>query len=705
MVKKMYFLGMTLALVSCVLILPDTSYGEIEDGLISAWPLDEGAGLNAEDPIGGNNGDIRGGAAWVTGKFGTALSFDGADYGVDGSLLTDYVDCGSDASLQPSIVSVSAWVKLDVYPYYGQIAGFAHDESSDESGYSILADDEYTAGGDAFTAWISGSDEVGSYMGTTDVPAAPIDWTHVAMTYDGTTTKLYVNGVEKVSSTSESGDISYTHVTTFKIGLYQASGWWLPYAGLIDDVGIWDRALTQDEVSWLYNNGIGRPVPVSPLLPTPSNGSIFVPRSQVLSWELIEEIDVIGYDVWFGSDANEPSPNYDFTKVLSLTTNTSFDPFGEDPMEFETTYYWRVDIHEANDVGTIFHEGELWRFTTMPSVPILDADLPEDVVVDAGQTVTFIVDALNPLTEDKTGMTYEWYKAGEPGVLSITDTLEITDAQIANEGKYYCVVTVTENGKTSTSREADLIIKRLVGYWPFDKNLDDVEGGNDGTYTGIGKEVYGDGILNDALEFDGLENKAITVPSDAATSGYWSISFWEKSPLGSLNPGYMVGSGHTEGWESLFLRRWDNADEYVGAVAGETSVGFDYVGSYPRGQWHYHVCTMDPAASTATWYIDGVQADDDTPVVFTGFDPLIYIGNRKSGERAYEGLIDELKLYNYPLETLKVAENYNEITGEEVCLVNPEYDFNEDCIVDISDLTIFLEDWLNCNRYPATFCE
>ena len=109
--SKLLFRVIVLSAVLCIFAPGQSAWAAIEDGLISYWPFDEGSGTIAEDAVGDNDGTINGGAAWVTGKFGTALSFDGADGGQEnhGSSETDHVDCGSDASLKPtSAVSISA---------------------------------------------------------------------------------------------------------------------------------------------------------------------------------------------------------------------------------------------------------------------------------------------------------------------------------------------------------------------------------------------------------------------------------------------------------------------------------------------------------------------------------------------------------------------------------------------------------------------
>jgi hypothetical protein len=340
--------------------------------------------------------------------------------------------------------------------------------------------------------------------------------------------------------------------------------------------------------------------------------------------------------------------------------------------------------------------------------------------VEEGEDAVFIVDATNPVTMDDTGMTYAWYKTGDPGVvLSTTDSLTINSATVADEGYYYCTVTVTETADSADSREASLAIKRVLGHWPFDGNLEDVVGGNHGTYLGGGSESYGSGVPDlggSALEFDGIENKAITIPSIAVTGRSWSIAFWDFSLPDILNDGYMVASGSPDGWETMYMRRWEDSwigglNRYVGCVGmadpdEETAaeISFGYIGPYQRDQWHHHVMTYDHGTGIAVWYVDGAKAGEYVEAEFTAFEPQIYIGNRSGGERAFEGLIDDLWLYSYPLSDIEVAVEYTKVTGGQVCMGYPEHDFNEDCKVDILDLELFLQKWLQCNIFPYDHC-
>jgi hypothetical protein len=76
---------------------------------VGEWKLDEGSGTRAADSSGsGNDGAVSGGATWVAGRSGAALSFDGT---------TGRVRVPDNSTLEPvSTVSVGAWVKHDHSP-------------------------------------------------------------------------------------------------------------------------------------------------------------------------------------------------------------------------------------------------------------------------------------------------------------------------------------------------------------------------------------------------------------------------------------------------------------------------------------------------------------------------------------------------------------------------------------------------------------
>ncbi|MBS3094588.1 cellulase family glycosylhydrolase [Candidatus Pacearchaeota archaeon] len=204
------------------------------EDLISHWKLDETSGTTADDFIGNNDGTLMNNPTplWTTGKFGNALSFDGVD---------DYVELGNSASLKPSLLTVSAWVYLDstVTDSYPKII----DGNNDNYGYQLF----YNAIGGAGFTFSTGTGLIGK--GIPSNITTQNQWVHVVGVHDASSNKIYVNGV--LIGTIPASEIDYSAITTMRLGNRgnDARHW----KGMIDDVRIYNYALTATEILNLYN--------------------------------------------------------------------------------------------------------------------------------------------------------------------------------------------------------------------------------------------------------------------------------------------------------------------------------------------------------------------------------------------------------------------------------------------------------------------
>ncbi|MCH7557674.1 MAG: discoidin domain-containing protein [Planctomycetes bacterium] len=199
-------------------------------GLIGHWEFDEGFGTTAGDSSGnGNDGTINGGPQWVTGQIGGALDFDGVDdFVFTGKSASDL---GIDAN-KPK--TVTAWVYTRAFNNGGIFDLGNRSDGQDFSLRTLDTDNRWRT-----QHWGGANDH------DFDYPALNV-WVHFALVYDGTESTVYANGIVV---SSKATNLNTTDNNPFQIGVY---GWQVDYFdGIIDDVRIYDYALSLEDVAWL----------------------------------------------------------------------------------------------------------------------------------------------------------------------------------------------------------------------------------------------------------------------------------------------------------------------------------------------------------------------------------------------------------------------------------------------------------------------
>jgi hypothetical protein len=193
--------------------------------LAAAYGFDESTGSTAADASGRRlHGTVSGGT-WTTGRFGNGLAFNG----VDSSVTVP----SSDWLNLTTAMTLEAWV----YPTAG-------------GGWRTVMLKE-TAEGHTFALYSDGNSGPGAHLQATgDVASestAPLPlqaWTHLAATYDGTSLRLYTNGV--LTTTMAVTGVPVTSTLPLRIG--SNTIWGEHFAGVIDEVRIYYRVLTAAEI-------------------------------------------------------------------------------------------------------------------------------------------------------------------------------------------------------------------------------------------------------------------------------------------------------------------------------------------------------------------------------------------------------------------------------------------------------------------------
>ncbi|MDD4353955.1 MAG: DUF2341 domain-containing protein, partial [Candidatus Nanoarchaeia archaeon] len=200
---------------------------DLRKGLVSEWHMDG----NANDSIGSNNGVVTE-AVYSNGKYGSALTFDG---------INDIVEITHNPSLNLSnAISVGMWVKSTNYTGYKDLlVKYYYDWAFRQSW-----------NGDGVLLWmvkINGTVRSVNYNNPSYLWNG--NWHYIFGVFDGVTQKLYVDG-NKVTENSNYNGFIATSQNILGLGYsYAGAGY---FNGSLDEVRVYNRALSDREVAYLY---------------------------------------------------------------------------------------------------------------------------------------------------------------------------------------------------------------------------------------------------------------------------------------------------------------------------------------------------------------------------------------------------------------------------------------------------------------------
>ncbi|MFB0553817.1 MAG: LamG-like jellyroll fold domain-containing protein [Phycisphaerae bacterium] len=374
MCRKMIYL------VSFILVLSVS--GSVWADLVGHWRLDEGSGTTVYDSSGnGNDGTFLDNPdfddpTWIPGISGTALEFYG-DTSVYGSV--NYIDCGHSSSLDiTGPTSIALWIRPDADDPEGQgspggeTAPMCKALSTMSPSWSWQV--RYGWGGPepymAFT--FNTSPRAWAFVGRN---LERYEWCHIACSYDGTTLKCYLNGEETDSTPMGPITSSQTPV------LIGSDGWGCDWIGAIDDVRIYNHALSVPEIMGAME---GEVWPYA-LAPKPEDGALHPDTWANLSW--LPGGLAVSHDVYVGENFDDVDAGAEGTFVGNQAETfivVGFPGFPyPDGLVPGTTYYWRIDeVNEAEPNSP--WKGDIWSFSVPPKTAYypVPADAAEQVETD-----------------------------------------------------------------------------------------------------------------------------------------------------------------------------------------------------------------------------------------------------------------------------------------------------------------------------------
>jgi len=331
----------TVCLLCCLAILGTASTAVAE--LVGHWKLDEAGGTTVADSSGkGHTGTIKGHPTPIAGVKDGALEFHGT-----GVALTpvDSITISSTPTLDiGGPITLALWIRPDAEDPEGkgttggETAPMAKADSAASPSWSYQVRYGWGGAPQPFMAFtFNTTPRAWAFVGKKLTQG---EWCHIAGTFDGTTLKCYLNGLQTDSTAMGPITKSGTPV------LIGTDGWGCDWLGAIDDVRIYSHGLTVDEVAELC------PPPRTARNPNPADGAVGV-QTPLFRWEA--GYKGVLHEVYMGT-----SPDLGPTDLAGPRSPMAM-LYYVPGLKPGVTYYWRVDEIEAD--GKTVNAGNVWSFT------------------------------------------------------------------------------------------------------------------------------------------------------------------------------------------------------------------------------------------------------------------------------------------------------------------------------------------------------
>lgn len=628
---------------------------------VGYWKFDEGYGSAAHDSSPQKNDGIISGATWSnSGKFGKALNFDGSD---------DYIT-GSDANFPDGAepVSISLWVKSSSFTGGVWQTLFSYGNGANNQGLLISQDGANNDGTLTIGRW---GNNILESVGALSLN----NWTYVTLTYDGTTLKLYLNG-----KFDNSVNVTLATVLgSYRIGRVIGADQY--FSGLIDEVKIYNYALTQDEVNLDYNRGssmvLGSKGTDASGNPSNSADRAYCPPGDttatcgpVAEWK---------FEEGSGATANDTSGN-SYDGIITGATWTSgkvgkslsFDGNNDSfsaSQSISNSYTVSMWINSGGNGAT-----HIWEGQTMSSPSLEGSDSGYSFYMNNANSIGTGVIAPNRwyyivATYDASSLVQKLYV---DGILKGTNTSVASDsittfyvASRAGTSRYWKGkidnVKIYNYARSAAQVAWDYNKGKPVGWWKLNEKEgatahDSSGNGNNGTLTNMDPaNDWVSGKMGNALDFDG-SNNYVTCGSGAsiqlAKNG--SVCLWFKPAVAfSGNTGtqkHLMSGGPREfyfsGSTSLLYYFLSDDSTGIGSNSGSWNTN-----------WH-HVCTTSDG-TTLRMYIDGVAQNSTASLGTSNFFGNTGALTINKSVSPFAGQIDDVQVYNYALTAQQVKQVYN----------------------------------------------
>jgi hypothetical protein len=460
-------------------------------------------------------------------------------------------------------------------------------------------------------------------------------WTHLAVTFNGETATLYVNGLPVAAGSSPRLSPMFSQTFCY-LGRSMYNG--DPYFnGRIDNFRIYNHGLTGNDVYSLWGQGGSNSAPTftaDPMIKAAAtedaaytgqtlSGSATDANGGTLTYSKVT--GPAWLSVASNGDLSGTPANTDVGVQLAVVRVTDSSGATDD------ANLW-ITVNNVNDVP-VWSSSSLTKLTVSVGQSYLTASLAADASdVDAETTLTFSkVSGPSWLTVASNGMLVGTPGAADAGVN--TFTVRVTD----------------ENGASAdVTLTVTVLAPGLRAHYAFESDATDSLGNLHGTATGT--PAYAAGHAGNAVVLDGTDDY-VTLPANAADYQDITVAAWVFWNGGAANQRVFDFGNNTSQYLFLspnsgglrFAIKNGGAEQQINATALAT------------GQWVHVAVTLKD--ETATLYVNGnATASNNAVTINPGdFKPVVnYIGKSQWADPLFNGSIDSFRIYNHALDAAAI---------------------------------------------------
>jgi len=630
-------------------------------GSVGYWSFDEGDGTTAYDESGeGNDGTLTNNPTWTQGKKNGALKFDG---------VNDYVLTNSMNYTSYNTGTLMGWLKLDTI--IGDIDFFGWRKSGGYESYTNLMIDNPT--GEPKFYWDDGPTERWIQG---DVDVTDNEWHHVVVTQDGTTVKMYIDSI--VQSDTETTSMWWQDMThsTQSVWIGDAFNTGNMFPGILDEIKIYNRALSATEIRYHYNQGEpvaywkfdeGSGTLVGDTTDNMNNAIIHGPSLDFDGTDEYVEITsvsaleptTISVEMWLKTSGTDGSHH----RALSMTDSDVGAGVAYMVERIGTSLSFGIYNGAASKTKSYTYTENVWYHL----IGIYDNDVVYLYINGESQGTTSSAGTISYTDSDFIAI----------GRKNAADG-EYFDGKIDEVRIYNRVLTATEIKEHYRGLFKDE--SGLVMYLPMDENTGDTAydhstNSNDGDLAGSGLTCPGTppnacptwtsregpswttGRFGNALDFDGTDDYLNAGDSSELRGmNTLAVSAWiYPEDTSNANQIVVVSRGYNywlyiEGTVKFIV--WNSGGSGVTSSFALTDL--------IQNQWSHLIGTYD--GSNVKIYLNGVLKDTQSQTgSVRDVSGNLYIGLNPETHSTYEfdGKIDDVRIYDYARSASEIRTDYN----------------------------------------------